>query len=342
VVQAIVVKEFGSYRNAVLAPGDTPEIGDWDVLVDARNMGVNYPDLLMIAGRHTVRPRLPFTPGMEFSGVVSALGREVTDFSVGDRVAGEVDYGAYAQQVVVPAENCYRIPDQMSFEHAAALGLSYQTAHFALSDRAHMSSGERVLVTGAAGGVGLAAVQLVKALGAIAIAGVRSDEQAEVAKAAGADHVVDLSADNLTESLREQVMAITNDHGADVILDPVGGDVFDACLRALAFSGRLVVVGFAAGRAPTVEANYILLRNISIIGLQWRQYRLREPDWVRRIQNDMYTLYSQGRLTPHVMHTYPLEQFAVALEAIEAGRVHGKVVLSSGATDDAAQQAPAN
>lgn len=341
-MQAVIVKEFGSYRNAALAPCDVPEVGDWDVLVDARNMGVNYPDLLMIAGRHTVRPRLPFTPGMEFSGVVSALGCEVTDFAVGDRVAGEVDYGAYAQQVVVPAENCYRIPDQMSFEHAAALGLSYQTAHFALSDRAHMSSGERVLVTGAAGGVGLAAVQLVKALGAIAIAGVRSDEQAEIAKAAGADHVVDLSADNLTESLREQVMAITNDHGADVILDPVGGDVFDACLRALAFSGRLVVVGFAAGRAPTVEANYILLRNISIIGLQWRQYRLREPEWVRRIQNDMYALYSQGRLTPHVMHTYPLEQFAEALEAIEAGRVHGKVVLSSGAPGDADEQAPAN
>jgi len=328
-VKAVVVKEFGNYHNAVMEQCPTPEPGDWDVLVDTVNMGVNFPDLLMIAGRHPVRPPLPFTPGMEFAGVVSAVGKEVKEFHVGDRVAGEVDYGAYAEQVVVDAENCYRIPDEMTFEHAAALGLVYQTAHFALSDRAHMSSGERVLINGAAGGVGLAAVQLVKALGATAIAGVRSEEQANVVKVAGADHVVDLAAENLRDSLREQIMALTNDHGADVILDPVGGDVFDASLRALAWSGRLVVVGFASGKVPTVDANYLLLRNISVIGLQWRQYRLREPDWVRRIQNDMYALYQKGRLTPQVMHAVPLGQFDTALEALEAGRVHGKMVLSS-------------
>jgi NADPH2:quinone reductase len=328
-VKAVVVDEHGSYRNAVIRDVPAPEPGEWDVLVNAETMGVNFPDLLMISGRHPVRPPLPFTPGMEFAGTVSAIGSRVTDFAVGDRVAGEVDHGAYAEQVVVSDQSCYRIPDEMSFEHAAALGLVYQTAHFALSDRAHMSAGERVLVNGAAGGVGLAAIQLVKALGAIAIAGVRSDDQAEVVRAAGADHVVDLAADNLSESLRDQIMAITNDHGADVILDPVGGHVFDASLRALAWSGRLVVVGFASGEVPSVDANFLLLRNISVIGLHWRQYRLGEPEWVRRIQNDMYALYQQGRLTPHVMHTYPLEDFAQALEVIEAGRVHGKVVLSS-------------
>lgn len=326
-MKAVVVKEFGSFRNAVIEECPTPEVGEWGVLVDTVNMSVNFPDLLMIAGRHPVRPSLPFTPGMEFAGVVAAVGSQVSDLAVGDRVAGEVDFGAYAEQVVVDADNCYRIPDDMSFEHAAALGLSYQTAHFALNDRAHVSSGERVLVNGAAGGVGLAAIQLVKALGAHAIAGVRNTDQAEVALAAGADAVVDLSADNLRDNLREQVMAITNDHGADVILDPVGGDVFDASLRALAWSGRLVVIGFASGETPTVEANYLLLRNISVIGLQWRQYRVREPDWVRRIQNDMYSLYQQGRLTPHVMHAAPLEEFAGALEALEAGRVNGKMVL---------------
>ncbi len=329
-MKAVVVREFGSYRNAVIEECPAPAPGDFDVLVDASHVGVNYPDLLMIAGRHPVRPTLPFTPGMEFAGTVAAVGKEVSEVAVGDRVAGEVDYGAYATQVVVPEENCYRIPDDMSFEHAAALGLAYQTAHFALSDRAHMSAGERVLINGAAGGVGLAAVQLVKALGATAIAGVRSDDQTEVVKAAGADHVVDLAADNLNESLRERVMEITNDHGADVILDPVGGDVFDASLRALAFSGRLVVVGFASGRIPSVEANILVLRNISVIGLQWRQYRLREPDWVRRIQHEMYGLYQQGRLTPRLMQIHPMERFADALEAIEAGRVHGKVVLASG------------
>ena len=329
-MKAVVVDEHGSYRNAVMRDVPSPEPGEWDVLVNAETMGVNFPDLAMIAGRHPVRPPLPFTPGMEFAGTVAAVGEQVSDFAVGDRVAGEVDYGAYAEQVVVSDQSCFRIPDEMSFEHAAALGLVYQTAHFALSDRAHMSAGERVLVNGAAGGVGLAAIQLVKALGATAIAGVRSDEQAQVARAAGADHVVDLAADNLRDSLREQVMAITNDHGADVILDPVGGIVFDASLRALAWSGRLVVVGFASGEVPSIDANFLLLRNISVIGLHWRQYRLGEPEWVRRIQNDMYALYQQGRLTPHVMHTYPMEAFAEALEALEAGRVHGKVVLSSG------------
>jgi len=328
-LRAVVVKEFGSYRNAVVEECPAPEPGEHEVLVETVNMSVNFTDLLMIAGRHPVRPPLPFVPGMELAGVVRAVGSQVSGFAAGDRVAGEVDFGAYAEQVVVHADNCYRIPDRMTFEHAAALGLSYQTAHFALNDRAHVSSGERVLVNGAAGGVGLAAVQLTKALGATAIAGVRSDEQAAVVRAAGADHVVDLAADDLRDSLREQIMAITNDHGADVILDPVGGEVFDASLRALAWSGRLVVVGFASGKTPTVEANYLLLRNISVIGLQWRQYRLREPDWVRRIQNDMYALHEQGRLTPHVMHTVPMTEFATALEALEAGRVHGKMVLAA-------------
>ncbi len=327
-MKAVVVEEYGPYRNARVGEVDAPEPGDREVLVQVSTVGVNFPDVLMIAGRHPVRPALPFVPGMELAGTVAAVGADVTEVAVGDRVAGEVDSGAWGEQVVVPADSCYRIPEEMSFEHAAALGLSYQTAHFALSDRAHMSSGERVLINGAAGGVGMAAVQLVKALGGTAIAGVRSDGEAEVARAAGADHVVDLGADDLRESLREQVLAITNDHGADVILDPVGGDVFDASLRALAWSGRLVVVGFASGVAPTVEANVLVLRNISVIGLQWRQYRLREPDWVRRVQNDMYGLYGKGRLTPHVMHNFPLERFVEALETIEAGRVNGKMVLS--------------
>lgn len=328
-MKAVVVTEFGPYRNAAIQDIETPEHGPRDVLVEATTMGVNFPDVLMIEGRYHVRPELPFVPGMEFAGTVAAIGAEVTEVAVGDRVAGEVDCGAYAQKVVVSADNCYRIPNDMTFEHAAALGLSFQAAHFALSDRAHMSSGERVLITGAAGGVGMAAVQLVKALGGTAIGGVRSPEQEAVVRAAGADHVVDLSADNLRETLRDEVLDFTNGHGADVVLDTVGGPVFDACVRALAWSGRLVVVGFASGVIPSVEANIVLLRNISVIGLHWRQYRLREPEWVRRIQNEMYQLYAQGRLVPHVMHVYSLAQFADALEAIEAGRVEGKVVLSS-------------
>lgn len=328
-MKAVIVEEFGPYRDVRVHEVPTPEVGSRDVLVDSHTMGINFPDVLMIAGRYQARPPLPFIPGMEVAGEVIAVGDEVTEVAVGDRVAGEVSFGAFAEQVVVPADNCYRIPESMSYEHAGALGLVYQTAHFALNDRAHMSAGERVLINGGAGGVGLAAVQLVKALGGVAIAGVRSDVQREVVTAAGADHLVDLGVENLRENLKQQVMEITNDHGADVILDPVGGDVFDASLRALAWSGRLVVVGFASGRVPVVQANYLLLKNISVIGLYWRNYQAMEPDWVRRIQNDMYELYENGRLTPHVMHVYPMGQFADALEAIENGRVQGKVVLST-------------
>ncbi len=328
-VKAVLVNEFGPYRDVLVHEVPEPEPDPRDVLVDAHTMGINFPDVLMIAGRYQNRPELPFIPGMEVAGEVIAVGTEVTEFAVGDRVAGEVDHGAFAERVRVDADHCYRIPDSMSFEHAGALGLVYQTAHFALNDRAHMSAGERVLINGGAGGVGLAAVQLVKALGGVAIAGVRSDIQREVATAAGADHLVDLGKENLRESLKQQVMDVTNGHGADIILDPVGGDVFDASLRALAWSGRLVVVGFACGRIPVVQANYLLLKNISVIGLHWRNYQLQEPDWVRRIQHEMYDLYESGRLMPHVMHVYPLGQFADALEAIENGRVQGKVVLST-------------
>ncbi len=328
-MKAVLVEEFGPYQDVRVHEVPVPECGPRDVLVDAHTMGINFPDVLMIAGRYQMRPPLPFIAGEEVAGEVIAIGEEVNEVAVGDRVAGAVNYGAFAEQVVLSADHCYRIPDSMTFEHAGALGLVYQTAHFALNDRAHMSAGERVLVNGGAGGVGLAAVQLVKALGGVAIAGVRSDVQREVATRAGADHLVDLGVENLRENLKQQVMEITNGHGADVILDPVGGDVFDASLRALAWSGRLVVVGFASGRIPVVPANYLLLKNVSVIGLYWRNYQAQEPDWVRRVQNDMYELYESGRLTPHVMHVYPLEQFADALEAIENGRVQGKVVLSN-------------
>jgi len=328
-MKAVLVQEYGSYHDVRVHDVEDPEPGPRDVLVDVYTMGINFPDVTMISGRYQVRPPLPFIPGMELAGEVIGIGSEVTEVAVGDRVAGEVKYGAFAEQALINTDNCYRIPESMSFEHAGALGLVYQAAHFALKDRAHMSAGERVLINGGAGGVGLAAVQLVKALGGVAIAGVRSDIQREVATAAGADYLVDLGVENLQESLKEQIMEITHGHGVDVILDPVGGDVFDASLRALAWSGRLVVVGFACGRIPAVQANYLLLKNISVIGLHWRMYQELEPEWVRRIQMDMYELYEKGRLTPHVMHVYPLAQFADALEAIENGRVQGKVVLST-------------
>ncbi len=228
---------------------------------------------------------------------------------------------------MAPETSCYPLPDDISFEHAAALGLVYQTAHFALTERAHISAGERVLVTGAAGGVGMAAIQLVKASGAIAFAGIRRSEQEESVREAGADHVVSLSGENLYDDLRDQIHGITNGHGVDVAVDNVGGGVFDASLRALAWGGRMIVVGFASGEIPSVKVNYLLLRNLSVIGLHWADYLRREPQWVRRVQSDLYSLYAQKKIRPQIMAVHKLEDFQTALEAIKAGRMQGKVLL---------------
>lgn len=230
--------------------------------------------------------------------MVSAVGEGVRHCRIGDRVLVQVEHGAYAEQVLADDEDSHVIPDSMGFNEAAAMGLVYQTAHFALIDRGHFRPGETVLVTGAGGGVGLAAIQLVKALGGTALAGTRSPAKADAIRAAGADAIIDLGAPNLRDALREQVFAAIAGRGADVVLDPVGGDVFDAAIRALAWRGRIVVIGFAAGRIPEIRANYLLVKNISASGLQWSDYRERDPAWVRRAQRELFELYQVGRLRP--------------------------------------------
>lgn len=327
-MRAVIVERFGPLEDIVVKEVDAPTPGSRQVLIEARNAGVNFPDVLMISGAYQVRPELPFSPGMEVSGVVAAVGEEVENISTGQRVAAHVGYGAYAEQVLAPEASCYPIPDDISFEHAAALGLVYQTAHFALTERAHVSAGERVLVTGAAGGVGMAAIQLVKAYGGIAFAGIRRPEQEASVREAGADHLVLLDGENLYDGLKDQVDQITNGHGVDVVIDIVGGGVFDASLRALAWGGRMVVVGFASGEIPSVKVNYLLLKNLSVIGLHWGDYLRRESQWVRRVQNDLYSLYGQKKIRPQIMGVHKLEDFKTALEAIKAGRVQGKVLLT--------------
>ncbi len=329
-MRAVIVERFGPLENAVVKEVEPPKPGPKQVLIEARNAGVNFPDVLMISGAYQVKPELPFSPGMEVSGVVAAVGADVEHLKRGQRVAAHVGFGAYAEQVLAPESSCYPLPDGISFEHAAALGLVYQTAHFALTERAHVSAGERVLITGAAGGVGMAAVQLVKAYGGIAFAGVRRAEQEDSVRQAGADHVILLDSENLYDDLRAQVHEITNRHGVDVGVDTVGGGVFDASLRALAWGGRMIAVGFASGEIPSVKVNYLLLRNLSVIGLHWADYLRREPQWVRGVQNDLYSLYGQKKISPQIMEVHKLEDFQTALEAIKAGNVQGKVLLSMG------------
>jgi NADPH2:quinone reductase len=328
-VKALLVREHGDFARALVldeAPDPVPKPGE--VLVDVRAASVNFPDLLVIAGTYQKLPIRPFSPGKDFAGVVAAVGAGVTTCDPGDRVCAQIEFGAYAEKCSVPELNCHVMPASMSFVEGAAMGLTYLTAHFALVERGGFEAGESVLVTGAAGGVGLAAVQVAKALGARVVAAVSSADKAAVVREHGADHVVRTDVPDVRESLRRQVYDAVGAQGVDLVVDPVGGDVFDASLRAVAWSGRLVVVGFAEGRIPEIKAGYLLVKNIALIGLQFSDYRDREPRKVRAVQQALFRLYEAGKLKPHVMATYPMADFRGALAAVRDRKVVGKVVLT--------------
>lgn len=309
-----------------LAPGPA------ELVVDVRAAGINFPDTLVISGKYQVLPPRPFTPGKDFAGVVRAVGPGVTDFAPGDRVMAQVENGAFAEQAVARTDQTYKLPDGMSFTAAAAMGLVYQTAHFALVERGQYKKGETVLVGGAAGGVGLAAVQIAEGLGAKVLAGVRSPQEAAVVREAGVDAVIDLSAPDLRESLRAQVHKATDGRGVDVVLDPLGAEFFSAALRAMAWCGRLVVIGFAAGDIPSVKVNYLLVKNIAVSGLQWSDYRDRTPEHVHAVQADLFDLWRAGAVKPHIMREFGFGDLPEALDLVSEGKVHGKAVITVNGT----------
>jgi NADPH:quinone reductase len=331
-VRAVVVREFGPPFAMAIEDWPTPVPGSGQIRVDVRAIDVNYPDLLVIGGKYQILPSRPFVPGKAAAGVVAEVGAGARHCRPGDRVLVQVEHGAYAEQILAEDAHAYVLPAAMDFTTAAAMGLAYQTAHFALIERGGFRVGETVLVTGAGGAVGRAAIQLVKALGGRALAGTRHPTEAAAIRAAGADAVIDLGAADLRAALRAEVHAATGGRGVDLVLDPVGGDVFDASLRALAWRGRIVVIGFAAGRIPEVRMNYLLVKNISASGLQWSDYRERAPDMVRRVQDELFELYAAGELRPQLTRTFPLAAFASALDLIARGAAHGKLVLTTSAT----------
>jgi NADPH2:quinone reductase len=328
-MKAVIVREFAPIAQAIYGDFADPVPGAGEVLVDVRGAESNYPDILVIEGRYQIKPPLPFSPGKAASGVISALGEGVTGLSVGDRVAVQVEHGSYAEKLVARAESCFPRPDDMGFETAAALSLVYQTSYFALIERAWFQPGETVLVLGASGGVGSAAVQLAKALGASkVIACTRGEEGARVALSLGADHVIDTGMEDLREGLRREVNAVTNGHGADVVIDPVGGEAHAAAIRAMAWCGRMVIVGFAAGDIPQIKSNYLLVKNITVSGLQWSDYRDRFPQKVVAAQEKIFALWQEGKLDPHISAVLPLSRFHEALEALGQGRAKGKIILT--------------
>ncbi|MFL5266380.1 MAG: NADPH:quinone oxidoreductase family protein [Stellaceae bacterium] len=327
-MRAIIVDKFGAPERLRVRDVAEPVPRADEVLVTVHAAPVNYVDLLVIGGTYQFLPPLPFTPGKGPAGVVAALGRNVTSLQVGDRVLAMAEQGGYAEAVTVVANQCYRLPPSMSFTEAASLSLVYDTAWFALRERARLESGETVLVLGASGGVGQAAIQLAYEMGARVLAGILRPERAAAVRAAGADAVIDLSAAHLRDSLRTQVFAVTDGRGADIILDPLGGTIFEAAVRALAWRGRLVVIGFAAGTIPTIRTNYLLLKNIEISGLQISDYRKRRPAQVAACFAEIFSLYEQGKVKPATATAFPLVRAGEALAALRDRRIAGRAVLT--------------
>lgn len=328
-MRAVHVLRFGEPEDLAVVEMPAPAPGPGQVLIEVHACGVNFPDLLVARGEYQILAPLPFSPGKEVAGIVRAVGAGVTHLSPGQRVAAQLENGGYVEQVAVSAATVYPLPEGMDFATGATLGLTHLTAHFGLVEHGRFRAGEWVLVTGATGGVGSAAVQLAKALGGRVLAGVGTPAKADFARAQGADAVVDLSRTGLRDRLREEVRALTGGHGADVVVENVGGEVFEACLRSLAWSGRIVVVGFVGGTFPTIRANYLLIKNISVSGLHWSDYRERDPAWVRRVQEELYNLWRNGKLKPAIAAVYPLEQAPVALRRMASRGILGKLVLAT-------------
>ena len=304
-----------------------PIPGPCEVLIDVHVVGVNYPDLLVVRGVYQILAPLPFSPGKEVAGLVSAVGEGVTEFRPGDRVLAYVENGGYVEQIAVPATLCHRLPDQLGFVDAIGLGLGFQTAHFALFERGGFKAGETVLVTGATGVVGIATIQLATACNGRVLAGCMSPTKAAFARDHGAFDVILLDRPDLADALRAEVRAATGGRGADLVVEVIGGAVFDACLRSLAWCGRIVVVGFTSVGPSMIRSNYLLIKNISAIGLHWSDYRDRAPDTIRRAQQNIFRLWAEGKLRSPVTAMYPLEQAPAALCCVRERGVLGKIVL---------------
>ncbi len=327
-MRAVVIREFGNIDKAALGDMPKPEPKAGEVLLQVKATAVNFVDLVMMGGTYQFKPQLPFIPGKLPAGAVAAVGAGVTQFKPGDHAIAMAEQGGFAEFVAMPEGQCVKLPSSLPFEEAAAMSLIYDTAYFALRDRARIKPGESVLVLGATGGVGLAAIQLVKAMGGVALAGVASKDKADIVRDAGADHVIDLAAPDLKESLRAQVFDKVGKQGVDIVIDMLGGDYFDAAVRALAWCGRLVVIGFASGRIPSIKANYFLVKNIEISGMQISDYRKRRPAEMQACFKEIFGWHAAGKLKALPTKAYPFEQFADAMKDIRDRKQRGRVVLS--------------
>ena len=328
-MRAVVIREFGPIESHRIEEVPTPTPGPGEVLIDVHAIGVNFPDSLMVQGLYQTKPDRPFTPGRDAAGVVAKVGAGVTRVKPGDRVTALVTYGAYAEQCIAPESRCFPLPAGVDFVTAAGMTTVYLTAWVALMVRGQYQTGEKVLVLGAAGGVGLAAVQIAKAKGAFVLGADITEEKRALAKKNGADVVVDLGKGDVRETLRDQVFAATDGYGVDVILDPIGGDVFDAAIRTLAFAGRIVCIGFVAG-IPTARPNYFNVKNLTMAGLALDLHFRHKPEVILQAAADLFDLYGKKKIKPEITGTYKLDDFRTALGLFGQKKSIGKVVMTTG------------
>jgi NADPH2:quinone reductase len=327
-MRAVIISDTDNRESVEIRDIDDPVPGDEHVLVDVKACAVNFTDLLSLDGKYQNNPPPPFTPGKDAAGIVSAVGTKVAGHKIGDRVLAHVNHGAMAEKAVCHQALTCALPDNVAFDAAAAMGLAHLTAYFALTRRGALKAGETVLINGASGGVGLAAVGLARALGAkTVLAGLTSPGKADAVKRAGADAVIDLSADDLKDALRAQVMDSVGRQGVNLAVDMVGGAVFEASLRAIADEGRVVVVGFASGAIPTLRTNYLLLKNISVVGMTVASYMKSHSPDIAKAQTALFDLLAAGKIDPNIMARLPFDRFRDGIRTLEDREIVGKTVL---------------
>jgi NADPH2:quinone reductase len=325
-VRAVLCREFGPPESLTLEEVNEPTAADRQVVVDVRACSVNFPDVLIIQNLYQFKPPLPFSPGAEIAGVVSAVGPGVNGITVGDRVLASTGWGGLAEKIAIDAGSAIPIPEGIDFVDASAFLYAYGTSHYALKDRARLQPGESLVVLGAAGGVGLAAVELGAVMGATVVAAASSDDKLELCRDRGASITINYA----TEDLKARIREVTGGGGADVVYDPVGGPYSEPALRAIAWEGRFLVIGFAAGQIPAIPLNLALLKSCQIVGVYWGAFVGRYPDRHRQNVEELMGWWRDGKLQPHVSSTYPLERASEAIRELADRRAKGKVVVTIG------------
>ena len=320
-MKAIVCNDFGPIQNIEYKDVNEPIIQDESVIINVKSVGVNFPDGLLVQGKYQLKPETPFIPGMEVAGEIVKIGPSVLNLKIGDRVAALSQLSGYAEQAVVQEKSVFKIPSKMSFDDSCALLCAYGTSHYALKQRANLKKNELLVVLGASGSTGIAAIQIGKIMGAKVIAVSSNSEKQKIAKDNGAD--ISIGYDNLKEELK----SISNGKGIDVIFDPVGGDIFDTVARTMARSGRLLVIGFASGTIPKLAVNLALVKEFSVVGVFWGAFTRSEPIEYKQNMIELFNWYKEGLLKPLIQDSYPLSEAAIVLEKILARGAKGKIIL---------------